>query len=48
MENNELITLCRMVQHWHNENNSPAVRQWAAICGKRALMSWSSIRCKVV
>lgn len=48
LEKNELLTLCRMVQHCHNKNNSPAVRQWAANCGKRALLAWSTIRCKVV
>jgi len=44
LEKNELITLCRMIQHCHNENNSPAVRQWAAACGKRALMTWATLR----
>lgn len=44
MEKQNILTLCRMIQHCHNKNNSLAVRQWTAVCGKRALLTWTTLR----
>jgi len=44
LEKNSIMTICRMIHHCHNADNSPSVRKWALECGKRALLTWATLR----
>lgn len=44
VEKETVLVLVRMIRHANNEQNSPAVREWARQNGKRALLTWSIIR----